>query len=111
MIAASDASRRTPRRLQRSARIPDGTSSTGTTMAYTAAMTPTVADVKPMLVMNSFSIGTQRASAPKNEEPYRGRSRRLRASPPNPLRAVCSDACVTVTSILVYPSPPFGRRL
>jgi hypothetical protein len=30
-------------------------------------MIPTVAEVKPMLVMNSFSIATQKARAPKND--------------------------------------------
>jgi hypothetical protein len=44
-------------RLQRSARIPDGTSSNGTTAAYAAAITPTDTASKPMSVMNSFSIG------------------------------------------------------
>jgi hypothetical protein len=30
-------------------------------MAYTAAITPTDAESKPMLVMKSFPMGTQRA--------------------------------------------------
>ena len=68
MITATVARIRTPRRLHRSASTPDGTSSTGTTTAYTAAMMPTDAEVKPIWVMKSFSIGTQSASPPKNEE-------------------------------------------
>ena len=48
-----------PRRLQRSARIPEGISTSGTNAAYAAAMTPTVAASKPISFMNSFSTGTQ----------------------------------------------------
>ena len=66
-IAAADARKRTPRRLQRSAMIPEGTSSTGTITAYTAAMTPIDAAVKPIDVMNSFSIGTQSAKLWKKD--------------------------------------------
>ncbi len=68
MITATVARIRTARRLHRSASTPDGTSRTGTTTAYTAAMRPTVAEVKPISVMNSFSIGTQSARPPRNEE-------------------------------------------
>jgi hypothetical protein len=60
-IAAIAARTSTPRRLHRSARTPEGTSSNGTTTAYTAAMTPTDAGLKPIEVMNSFSMGTHRA--------------------------------------------------
>src|SRR5687768_13290239 len=49
---------RTPRRLHRSARIPEGTSSRGTTAAYAAAITPMLAAVKPIPLMKSFSTGT-----------------------------------------------------
>jgi hypothetical protein len=38
----------------------------GTTMAYTAAMIPTDAGVNPIETMNSFSIGTHSARAPRN---------------------------------------------
>ena len=68
MITAMVARIRTPRRLHRSANKPDGTSRTGTTTAYTAAMMPTDAEVKPIWVMKSFSIGTHSASPPKKEE-------------------------------------------
>jgi hypothetical protein len=46
----------------------------GTTTAYTAAMTPTEAASKPIVVMNSFSIGTHRAS-PCRAAAYGGRRR------------------------------------
>ena len=49
---------RTPLRLHRSARIPEGTSSRGTTAAYAAAITPMLAAVKPISLMKSFSTGT-----------------------------------------------------
>ena len=48
---------RTPRRLHRSASIPDGTSTSGMSAEYAAAMMPTVAASKPISFMNSFSIG------------------------------------------------------
>jgi hypothetical protein len=56
--SADWASRMTPRRLQRSAKIPDGTSSKGTTAAYAAAMTATLPLSKPISLMNNFSIET-----------------------------------------------------
>jgi hypothetical protein len=59
--AATNARTSTPRRLHRSASRPDGTSNSGTTAAYTAAIRPTPAASNPMLAMNSFSIGTQSA--------------------------------------------------
>ena len=52
----------TPRRLHRSAKIPDGTSSSGTTAEYAAAITATLPLSKPISVMNSFSIGTHSAT-------------------------------------------------
>ena len=58
----------TPRRLQRSARMPDGTSSNGTAAAYSAAITPRIAGEKPSSSRNSFSTGTHRAIPPVNAE-------------------------------------------
>ena len=65
-ISAAWASRTTPRRLHRSARMPDGTSSSGTTAAYAAAIRATLPLSKPMSVMNSFSIGTHSATFCRN---------------------------------------------
>src|SRR5215213_5255270 len=66
---------RTPRRLHRSARIPEGTSRIGTTAAYAAAIRPTLAASKPISSMNSFSTGTQNTRPCRNDARYRGRSR------------------------------------
>jgi hypothetical protein len=49
----------TPRRLHRSARIPEDTSTIGTKAAYAAAITPTAVTSKPISFMNRFSTGTQ----------------------------------------------------
>ena len=66
---------RTPRRLQRSARIPEGTSSSGTAAAYTAAISPIVAGEKPISSRNSFSTGTHRAMPPVNAAASSGANR------------------------------------
>jgi hypothetical protein len=76
IISATQPKIITQLRLQRSARIPDGTSNSGVTAAYAAAITPTDAASKPICVMNSFSIGTHKSS-PCNATPIcSGRSRR-----------------------------------
>ncbi|HEX6579155.1 MAG TPA: hypothetical protein VF082_12390 [Jiangellaceae bacterium] len=46
--------------------MPDGTSSSGTTAAYAAAMTATLPLSNPMSVMNSFSMGTHNATFCRN---------------------------------------------
>ena len=56
--SATSARMTTPRRLHRSARMPDGTSNSGTTK-----------------VMNSFSTGTQSATFCRNAAVYSGRRR------------------------------------
>jgi hypothetical protein len=48
----------------------------GTTAAYAAAMTPTLAGSKPISVRNSFSTGTQSRNPCSNTAMYSGRSRR-----------------------------------
>lgn len=85
-IAAALARTSTPRRLHRSASRPEGISKTGTTTAYTAAITPTPAASKPMPVMKSFSTGTHSARFCRNAAAYSGASRRRsfrRAAPPS----------------------------
>src|SRR5918994_7042704 len=94
-VAASEPRIRTPRRLQRSAITPDGTSRTGTTTAYTDAMSPIDAEVKPIVVMNSFSIGTHRARFCRNVARYRGPRRRRRTC-----GSARGDACVAVPSAI-----------
>src|SRR5215208_3556158 len=61
-ISATQAKINVQLRLQRSARIPDGTSNNGTTAAYAAAIAPTEAASKPISVMNTFSMGTHKIS-------------------------------------------------
>ena len=63
-------------RLPRSARMPEGTSSSGTTAAYAAAMTPTEAAVNPICDMNSFSTGTHRSMPCSPTASCSGSSRR-----------------------------------
>jgi hypothetical protein len=68
----------TQRRLQRSAKIPDGTSSNGTTAAYAAAIAPTAAASKPIWVINNFSIGTHKISPWRPMPICKGSNRRAR---------------------------------
>ena len=92
------------RRLQRSARIPDGTSSSGTTAAYAAAITPTEAASKPIWVMNSFSMGTHKIS-PCNPMPICSGSSR-RAS----VRGAAATFVVMIRSDLVGASDQAFRE-
>ena len=66
---------RTPRRLQRSARMPDGISRKGTTTAYVAARRPMVAVLNPMWLRNSFSTGAQKLMPRKKPATKSGRRR------------------------------------
>ena len=56
---------RTPRRLQRSARMPDGISRKGTTTAYVAARRPMVAAVNPILAQEELLDWCPEADAEK----------------------------------------------
>src|SRR4029450_11579444 len=100
-IAAIDAKTSTPRRLHRSARTPEGTSSTGTTTAYTAAMTPTEAGLNPIVVMNSFSMGTHRARFWRKTAAYSGPRRRLSS---------CLSGLVEVAGVVANSPPQPSRR-
>ena len=109
----------TPRRLHRSARIPVGSSSSGTIAEYAAAITPTAAASKPSSVMNSFSTDTQSMKPCRNTAACSGRSRRRSASAAGSgerigrvsvMQAQCrTGPCVTAARVR-RPAPPTPSR-
>ncbi len=70
----------TPLRLHLSASSPDGISNSGTTTAYTPAISPTLAGVNPISDMNSFSTGTHNIIPCNNVANRNGRKRRCTAA-------------------------------
>ena len=97
----------TPRRLQRSASTPEGTSSSGTTTAYEAAITATVPGPNPISFMNSFSIGIQNPTLCRKEATNRGRRR---TASPRPVAATGSTYAFRCSCVIGGTESRLPRR-